>query len=160
VPARSDIINRYPNVQAPTGGSTNTNPVKVSDNNFEIETLKREKEQLRLAFNQKRIKEAELKKRISSLEDRIRIVEGDNSTLQEYNRIFANENDRLTSELEELKKQLKETVRPVKRIAIEGHRSVPRERSPDESDASKARVRIFLMVNFKLILINDITFIT
>ena len=129
--------------------NSETEPLKREDN-LEIETLKREKKQLQVAFQEKRVMEAELKKKINALEGRIKIVETDNITLQEFNQTFAEENDRLINENKTLKQQLARykkpepnvfVTRPAKRVAIHEHRSVP-ERSPDELNAVEVRVRI------------------
>ena len=47
-----------------------------------------------------------MRKKIKVLEEKVRHIEGDNKTLLEYNKIFGDDNDRLSKENDMLKFQL------------------------------------------------------
>ena len=86
------------------------------------------------------------------MEEKVQHIEGNNITLQKYNKIFGEDNDRLSKENDMLKLQLtryrnrdSNVARPSKRL----HRSGPG--SPDEeiheNRVAEARVKIFSIVN-------------
>lgn len=111
--------------------------------------MKQENLKLRVELHRRKAKEVEFEKKINNLKDQLRQVEEDNKVLREFNNIFGQENERLSAELKRYQQhQISRssqvlTERPSKRIKA---KTSP-ERSPEERNASEARVRIVLQKN-------------
>ena len=112
----------------------------IQIDNLEVEKLKKENSQLRIELHQRRVKEEQLKRKIENLNGQLRQVEEDNKLLRGFNASFGKENKLLSVELERYKNALHQQ-RPSKRIKAKSQSPSP-ERSPDENNASEARVRI------------------
>ena len=80
-----------------------------------------------------------MRKKIKELEDRIQLYDEDILLLQKYNKVFGDNNEKLTKENKKLKYQLDQyTTRLRKRIVISEYHS----ESPDEKRHLKVSSRI------------------
>ena len=109
---------------------------------------------------------AELKRKVAALEAKLQASEEENTLLRKFNEIFGDENDKLLSENESLKKETAKfqklripssiLTRPENTIGRKRSKSCPASieaEGTDEQDAVKARVN-FLSMDKLLTLIN------
>ena len=109
-----------------------------------------EKNRLQDELKRQCLNEAELKRKVESLQERINSTEEENKLLRNFNEIFGDENEQLLKENEFLRKEVarfKGIRVPVGRKrskSCPGILSFSEAEETDEQDAVKARVRFFL----------------
>ena len=119
----------------------------------DIEKLRMENNQLQEELHRERLTVVELKRKIDDLEGQIRQNEKETSFLQECNKMFSIEADKLHEDNKVLQDEL-QRYRQIRipRTMINNQpnkRLKSKEKSPDDDNVEAARVRIVLQVSYQ-----------
>ena len=119
----------------------------------DIEKLRMENNQLQEELHRERLTVVELKRKIDELEGQIRQNEKETSFLQECNKMFGIEADKLHEDNKVLQDEL-QRYRQIRipRTMINNQpnkRLKSKEKSPDDDNVEAARVRIVLQVSYQ-----------
>ena len=133
---------------------------------FLVKNLKKETSRLHNELLQHKMNMVELKWKVAALEAKLQASKEENTLLQNLNEIFGDENDKLLSENESLKKETAKfqkfripssiLTRPENTIGWKRSKSCPaftEAEGTDEQDAVKARVNFLSM--YKLLILTD-----